>query len=44
MSIHTPVVHEEPAPRSRTRTYVAVIVVEALVVSALWLFGRIFSN
>ncbi|HEY5488200.1 MAG TPA: hypothetical protein VIK00_00045 [Candidatus Limnocylindrales bacterium] len=36
--------HEEPAPRRRTPTYVAVIVVEVLVVAALWLFGGYFSN
>jgi len=29
--------------RSRTRTYVAVIVVEALVIAGLYLFSRYFS-
>jgi hypothetical protein len=29
--------------RSRTATYVAVILVEALVVAGLYLFGRYFS-
>jgi hypothetical protein len=33
----------EPAPRSRTGTYVAVLVLEAAVIAALWLFGRYFS-
>jgi len=33
----------EPAPRSRTGTFVAVVLVEALVIAALWLFGRYFS-
>jgi hypothetical protein len=31
------------AERSRTGTYVAVILVEALVVAALYLFSRYFS-
>lgn len=30
-------------PRSRTGTYVAVILAEVLVVGALYLFGRYFS-
>jgi hypothetical protein len=29
--------------RSRTRTYVAVILVEALVIAGLYLFSRYFS-
>ncbi|HEY3383667.1 MAG TPA: hypothetical protein VGK32_18030 [Vicinamibacterales bacterium] len=33
----------EPPPRSRTGTYVAVLVVEGLVVAVLWAFGRYFS-
>jgi len=33
----------EPDPRRRTRTYVAVIILEALVIAALWLFSRHFS-
>jgi hypothetical protein len=33
----------EPAPRSRTGTYLAVIAVEAAVIAALWLFGRYFT-
>jgi hypothetical protein len=32
-----------PDSRSRTATYVAVIFVEALVIAALYLFGRYFS-
>jgi hypothetical protein len=32
-----------PDSRSRTATYVAVILVEALVIAALYLFGRYFS-
>jgi len=31
------------APRSRTATYIGVIAVEAVVIAALWLFGRYFS-
>jgi hypothetical protein len=32
-----------PGERSRAGTYAAVILVEALVVAALYLFGRYFS-
>ncbi len=35
---------DEAVPRSRTTTYVAVVAVEALVVLALWWFGRYFSS
>ncbi len=44
MSAQAPVAHEEPAPRRRTYTYVAVIVVEVLVVAALWLLGKVFTS
>ena len=33
----------DPGDRSRTGTYVAVILLEALVVAGLYLFGRYFS-
>ncbi len=32
-----------PDSRSRARTYLAVILVEALVIAGLYLFGRYFS-
>ena len=38
--------HEHPAPESdtpMTGTYVQVLVVEAVIVVALWFFGRMFS-
>jgi hypothetical protein len=44
MSIKECAAYEEPAARSRTYTYVAVVAVEALVIAALWLFGRYFSS
>jgi hypothetical protein len=34
---------DAPDSRSRTRTYVAVVVVEALVIAGLYLFSRYFS-
>jgi hypothetical protein len=35
--------NEDPTPRSRTRTYTAVIALEGLVILALWWFSRHFS-
>jgi hypothetical protein len=35
--------NEEPAPRSRTGTFTAVIALEGLVILALWWFSRHFS-
>lgn len=32
----------EPEPRSRARTYLGVVITEALVVAALWAFSRHF--
>jgi hypothetical protein len=34
---------EEPEPRSRRRTYIGVLALEAVVIAALWFFGRYFS-
>ena len=36
--------HDENWSPSRTRTYVLVLVLHALVVTALWTFGRYFSS
>jgi hypothetical protein len=35
--------YEDPAPRSRAGTYAAVLVLEAIVILALWWFSRHFS-
>jgi hypothetical protein len=43
MSDHTPKTAAAQDSRSRTGTYVAVILVEALVIAGLYLFGRYFS-
>ena len=37
------VAKDVPRERSRVRTYLAVILVEALVIAGLYLFGRYFS-
>jgi hypothetical protein len=37
------VLPEEAEPRSRTATYVAVLLSEALVIAALWAFSRLFT-
>jgi hypothetical protein len=34
----------QPGDRSMTSTYVAVLVVELVVLLALWVFGRHFSS
>jgi hypothetical protein len=34
----------EPAGRSMTSTYVAVVIVEVLALLALWVFGRQFGS
>lgn len=44
MSAPAPDTPESGRPRSRARTYAAVILLEAVVVAALWLFGRYFSG
>jgi hypothetical protein len=33
----------EPGDTTMTGTYIAVIVVEALIIAALWVIGRIYS-
>jgi hypothetical protein len=43
MSDHAPETAAAQDSRSRTGTYVAVIVVEALVIAGLYLFSRYFS-
>jgi hypothetical protein len=43
MDAHPPATEAAHSDRSRTATYVAVILVEALVIAALYLFGRYFS-
>lgn len=43
MSDQAPKAAAAPDSRSRTSTYVAVIVVEALVIAGLYLFSRYFS-
>jgi hypothetical protein len=35
--------NEDAAPRSRARTYAAVVALEAAVIVALWMFSRHFS-
>ena len=35
--------HEEERDTSMTGTYMAVLVVEALIIIALWVLGRIYS-
>lgn len=37
------VLSEEAEPPSRTATYVAVLLSEALVIAALWAFSRFFT-
>jgi hypothetical protein len=43
MNGKAPAASADPDDRSRTGTYVAVILLEALVVAGLYLFGRYFS-
>ncbi len=39
-----PVVPADAPHRDRRRTFIAVVAVEAVVIVALWLFGRYFGT